>query len=254
MTSFDYNPETVHVSGTVVVSGSVTVASGVYLASGLWLASGINVVAGINISGGSVSGQYVVVSGAIVSKVSGETVTVASGAYLASGLWLASGINVVAGTSISGGSTSGQYVVISGAIVSKVSGETVTIASGTTYLASGQAVKVPDLPTIMNEESIWLLRRIVSLLEVGAVSDSKKRQLVTVEAIGRVVATGIPTEVTTSIPIAGAVTTSVSGQAVNVSGNMIGLSVGTSGYLVMNSFADTARLAYAAGMRANLSW
>ena len=155
----------------------------------------------------------------------------------------------VSGTVIT--TVSGNAVTVSGNWVS-TSGSVVTLSSGTTYIASGQTIRIPDMPTIMNDESIWLLRRIVNLLESSSVVDSKRRQLVTVEAIGRVVATGIPTEMTTTVPIAGAVTLA----STTISGNVVtaGLSVGTSGYVTPNSFADAARLAYATGIRSNLSW
>jgi hypothetical protein len=56
------------------------------------------------------------------------------------------------------------------------------------------------------EESILLLRRILKVLESSAIVDPRRRQKVVLDAIGTVVATGLPTEVTTTIPVSGTVT------------------------------------------------
>jgi hypothetical protein len=207
------------------ISGNVVIAR---ISGETVLVSGIVIVISSAVIQAEISGDWVNISGAAVN-VSGSVITVASGTtYLASGQAM---------------SVSGNWVSTSGSVVS--------LASGTTYIASGQAVAVPNLPTIMNDESVWLLRRIVKLLEVSAVADNKQRQIVTVEAIGRVVATGVPTELTTAIPVTLGSTT-VSGNAVTVSGSVVSLSVGVSGYV--NTFADFARTSYATGIRSNLSW
>jgi hypothetical protein len=192
----------------VKVSGeTVTVASGavVQVYSGtLYLASGTGVVTGPS-GGGQVSGAVVVsgfvslysgqvsvesgeihvLSGQLIAKVSGETVTVASGApvLLLSGssytsgnictiysgtLYLASGTGVV--TSPSGGGQvsgavvvsgfvslysgqvsieSGEVHVLSGQLIAKVSGETVTVASGAAVLLlSGSSYVSGNICTI----------------------------------------------------------------------------------------------------------
>jgi len=137
------------ISGDVVkVSGeTVVVASGAYLASGIYVAgvaagqvSGAVIVSGfVSIYSGQVaisSGEVHVVSGQLIAKVSGETVVVASGAYLASGIYVVTAVE----TNISGQPVfvhSGEIHVVSGQVVAKVSGEVIDIKVPTSVTSGG---------------------------------------------------------------------------------------------------------------------
>ena len=73
------------------------------------------------------------------------------------------------------------------------------------------------------EESLQtLLRRMNKLLESNAVVDTRLRQRITIDAIGNSTAGSSPTEITTTIPISGTVTSSTpSTTALSISANDI---------------------------------
>lgn len=73
------------------------------------------------------------------------------------------------------------------------------------------------------EESLHdLLRRMNKLLESNAVVDNRLRQRITIDAIGNSTAGSSPTEITTTIPVSGTVTSSTpSTTALSISANDI---------------------------------
>ena len=107
-------------------------------------------------------------------------------------------------------------------------------------------VKISDVTNI-NDEALWLLRRMVKLLEVSGTTDSRNRQRVTLDAIG-----ATPTELAATLPIS----------AIPAGANFIGY-VGIAntaaagfGFPVDQRYEiiDRARDTYANGIRANLTW
>ena len=103
-----------------------------------------------------------------------------------------------------------------------------------------------------SEEDILLLRKIVKLLESSATIDAKQRQRVVVEAIGT--NTGTSTEVNASIPV----TTTMGAATANIGQVVVGFGgqATAAGNIIDSRFflIDTARNAYAAGIRSNLVW
>lgn len=87
------------------------------------------------------------------------------------------------------------------------------------------------------DDSVILLRRIVKLMESQATVDSGNRQRITIDSLG----TG--TAVTTTIPVSGTVTATVSSAAIST---MAGQN--------QQMFQDVARNTYANGIRNNLIW
>jgi len=101
-------------------------------------------------------------------------------------------------------------------------------------------------------EDVVLLRKIVKLLESNATIDAKQRQRVVVEAIGT--NTGTPTEVNAAIPV----TNTLAASTANIGQIVVGFGgqATAAGNIVDSRFflMDTARNAYAAGIRGNLVW
>ena len=105
---------------------------------------------------------------------------------------------------------------------------------------------------VTGDETPILLRKLIKILESVATVDLKTRQKVVVEAIGN--SSGTPTELAATIPVAN---TPVAG-AINM-GNVViqfgaqatAAAVGVDSRFFM---MDTARNAYANGIRANLVW
>lgn len=85
------------------------------------------------------------------------------------------------------------------------------------------------------DDSVILLRRIVKLMESQATVDSANRQRITIDSLG----TG--TAVTTTIPVSGTVTATVSSAAISTIAGQN-----------QQMFQDVARNAYANGIRNNL--
>ncbi|HUD44299.1 MAG TPA: hypothetical protein VMR41_02020 [Patescibacteria group bacterium] len=122
--------------------------------------------------------------------------------------------------------------------------------------------------TIINpaqDEGVILLRKIVKLLESSATIDAKQRQKVVMEAVGN--SNGTPTEAAGTIPVSGAMTLSGSSNAVNSTAVASSVNVGnvtiqygpqasTAGTGIDSRFSmiDTARNAYANGIRPNMIW
>ena len=122
------------------------------------------------------------------------------------------------------------------------------------------------------EESLQtLLRRMNKLLESNAVVDTRLRQRITIDAIGSSTAGQSPTEVTTTIPISGTVTSSTpSTTALSTSANDIqyvqsgqvspyAVTSNTTFWRVMSGIVDErwriieeARTAYGTAIRRNL--
>ena len=122
------------------------------------------------------------------------------------------------------------------------------------------------------EESLQtLLRRMNKLLESNAVVDTRLRQRITIDAIGSSTAGQSPTEVTTTIPISGTVTSSTpSTTALSTSANDIqyvqsgqvspyAVTSNTTFWRVMSGIVDErwriieeARTAYGTAIRPNL--
>lgn len=184
-------------SGSVIVSGTVGVNSGVEI---IWRNAGISgieiiwrapIISGSVIVSGivAVSGSVTILNTSIVGKVSGETVSVASGMYFASGigvlasvtinsgLYLASGIYVVVpGLSVSGSivQISGQSVtihsanitIVSGILSASASGNIVTVASGV-VIASGLYIGNPGTATVQSGVYIASGISVVSREAVG---------------------------------------------------------------------------------------
>ena len=102
------------------------------------------------------------------------------------------------------------------------------------------------------DDSIALLRKIVKLLEASATSDTKQRQKVVMEAIGT--NNGTPTEVNATIPV----TSTAAASSVNTGNVTIqyGAQATAAGSGIDSRFSmiDTARTAYANGVRAKLNW
>lgn len=104
-----------------------------------------------------------------------------------------------------------------------------------------------------SEESVILLRKIVQLLQSSAIADPKQRQRVTIDALQSNAAGGV-TELSATIPVS---STPVAG-AVNT-GNVViqlGPQATAAGSGVDSTFLliNTARNAYANGVRSKLSW
>jgi hypothetical protein len=132
--------------------------------------------------------------------------------------------------SISGGSSSGAIPpfkksdgVVEPALIDKDNHAQVDVLTmPTVQIKDGTKVNVTDsvLPTgATKDNTVVLLRRLINLLESNAVVDPKRRQKVVIDAVGTVVASGLSTEVTTTLPVSGAVT---SGTAAGInSGNIM---------------------------------
>jgi hypothetical protein len=106
-------------------------------------------------------------------------------------------------------------------------------------------VTISDVTTI-NDEALWLLRRMVKLLESSGTVDARNRQRVIVDAVG-----AAPTEGTTSLPVniaAGAAFIGYVGIA-NTAAAGFGFPVDQRYEII-----DRARDTYANGIRANLVW
>ncbi len=93
------------------------------------------------------------------------------------------------------------------------------------------------------DDSIVYLRRIVKLMESQATVDSGNRQRITIDSLGP------GTAITTTVPVSGTVTASVSNATI-ASGTITNL-VGIAGQN-QQMFQDVARNAYANGIRQNL--
>lgn len=91
--------------------------------------------------------------------------------------------------------------------------------------------------TPVQDDSVILLRRIVKLMESQATVDSANRQRITIDSLG----TG--TAVTTTMPVSGTVTATVSSAAIST---MAGQN--------QQMFQDVARNAYAIGIRNNITF
>ena len=108
------------------------------------------------------------------------------------------------------------------------------------------------------EESVLLLRKVVKLLESNATIDPKQRQKVVVEAIGTNNTT--PTELNAAIPVTIGAAISANSTAVASAVNMgnvvvqFGAASTASGIDSRFAMIDTARTAYATGIRSNLKW
>lgn len=122
------------------------------------------------------------------------------------------------------------------------------------------------------EESLHdLLRRMNKLLESNAVVDNRLRQRITIDAIGNSTAGSSPTEITTTIPISGTVTSSTpSATTLSTGANDIqyvqsgqvspyGVTNNTTFWRVMSGIVDErwriieeARTAYGTAIRPNL--
>ena len=122
------------------------------------------------------------------------------------------------------------------------------------------------------EESLHdLLRRMNKLLESNAVVDTRLRQRITIDAIGNSTAGSSPTEITTTIPVSGTVTSSTpSTTALSISANDIqyvqssqvspyAVTSNTTFWRVMSGIIDErwriieeARTAYGTAIRPNL--
>lgn len=117
----------------------------------------------------------------------------------------------------------------------------------TTIANSANAVIDPA-----SEESVILLRRIVKLLEVSSTSDFRLRQKVVLEAIGT--NTGVPTEINATLPV----TTTLPAATTNIGQVVVGFGgQATAAANIIDSrfsMIDTARNAYALGIRSNLIW
>jgi hypothetical protein len=98
----------------------------------------------------------------------------------------------------------------------------------------------------INDEALWLLRRMVKLLESSATVDPRNRQRITLDAIG-----ATPTELAANIPI-----TSQAGAAFIGYVGIANTAAAGFGFPVDQRYeiTDRARNAYANGIRANLSW
>jgi len=93
-----------------------------------------------------------------------------------------------------------------------------TLDASTTGQSSTDKLQIYlDLPSY--EESLHdLLRRMNKLLESNSVVDNRLRQRVTIDAIGNSTAGSSPTEITTTVPVSGTVTATVSTIANGVGG------------------------------------
>lgn len=94
-----------------------------------------------------------------------------------------------------------------------------TLVYDTTAMSSSDTLQI-FIDVESNEESLaTLLRRMNKLLESNAVVDNRLRQRVTIDAIGNSTAGSAPTEVTTTIPVSGAVTVSTGSVTLGISSN-----------------------------------
>jgi hypothetical protein len=138
----------------------------------------------------------------VISKVSGEQVVVASGAYLASGIYVVTAVT----TNISGQPVfvhsgeihvvSGAINVVSGQVISKVSGEAVRISGETVVQASGawlaSGIWVQDRGAVMVSGAV-IVSGFVSIYS-GSVSVSSGQIISKVS--GEVVDIKVPTSIT----------------------------------------------------------
>lgn len=106
-------------------------------------------------------------------------------------------------------------------------------------------VNINNIDTV-NDEALWLLRRMVKLLEGSGTVDARNRQRVTLDAIG-----ATPTELTTTLPVTVATGSSFIGYVAiaNTATASIGFPVDQRVEIL-----DRARDTYANGIRANLTW
>jgi hypothetical protein len=95
------------------------------------------------------------------------------------------------------------------------------------------------------DDSVQYLRRIVKLMESQAVVDSANRQRMTLDSLG----TG--TAITTTIPVSGTVTSTVTGATLAAGAAAIGSITAIDGQN-HQMFQDFAKSAYASGIRQNL--
>lgn len=122
-----------------------------------------------------------------------------------------------------------------------------TIKSLSTPSVHAQAVINPDGSNIgssvglATEDSLMLLRDIRKLLQASAYGDVAKRQIVKIGALGGISGGA---EVTTTLPVSGSVTATVASTTITQIG----------GFDARFDAYALARIKYATGMRANLSF
>ncbi len=179
--------ETINIQGGVTISGNVVNITDqrVRISGDAVSVSGQNV----NIT----SGQVQVTSGIVVSKISGETITVGNTVTVGGSVTVAGTVSVTSGTGV------------------RISGETVSIAGGVSV--SGNAVNASGNVVRISEES----GRGTAELKAYDFSGQSWR------------AVGIDISGGSSLKIAGSFTANVSGQPVNVSGSTVYLVSGQNG-------------------------
>lgn len=94
---------------------------------------------------------------------------------------------------------------------------------------------------VVSEDSTMLLRDIRKLLRASSYGDVAKRQIVKIGALGGISGGA---EVTTTLPVSGSVTATVASTTITAVG----------GFDARFQLYDLARVKYATGMRANLSF
>ncbi|KKN87077.1 hypothetical protein LCGC14_0263470 [marine sediment metagenome] len=235
-------------SGQMVAmgSGSHVLVSGqmVQVASGLFVASGARVLVSgqmVQVASGpfvAVSGQGVMLPATQVVKVSGETVVAASGArVLISGqmVQVASGlVQIASGLGVVGRITSGMISLPATQVV-KVSGETVTPASGARVLVSGQMVQVASGPFIaVSGQGVMLpATQVVKVSGETVFVASGARVLVSGQMVqvasGPFVAVsgqGVMLPATQVVKVSGETVVAASGARVLISGQMVQVASG----------------------------
>ena len=100
--------------------------------------------------------------------------------------------------------------------------------------------------TTVNDEALWLLRRMVKLLEPSGTVDAKNRQRVVVDAVG-----SAPTEGTNSIPVNAVASSAFIGYVGIANTAAAGFAFPVD---QRYEIIDRARNVYANGIRANLTW
>jgi hypothetical protein len=147
-----------------------------------------------------------------------------------------------------------------GTLTQSSSNYVLTLTYNTSSMSNSDSLQIFVEVEDTTADSLLILRKILKVLESNAVVDPKQRQKVVIDAIGTVVATGLPTEVTTAIPISGSMGTSLTsgGQGPTLSFPTLATTVYQpvwEGPVDQRwRIIDTVRISYANGIRNNLSW
>jgi len=124
------------------------------------------------------------------------------------------------------------------------SGNLLTATAGGAASAVGLKDSQSNLINPATDDGVTYLRRIVKLMESQAVVDNANRQRITLDSLG----TG--TAITTTVPVSGTVTATVTGATVTTVSTVTNMT--TLAGQNQQMFQDFAKTAYATGIRQNL--